>query len=72
MSGCLTRCAGRAVWYASANSRGDVGAAACDTGPMQRTGEKIDRATAQDKVIGTGPLEQARRNLDEAVKRFTE
>ena len=41
-----------------------MGAAACDKGPMQRTGEKIDRATEQDKVIGTGPLEQAGRNVD--------
>jgi len=45
-----------------------MGAAACDKGPMQRTGEKIDRATGQDKVIGTGPLEQAGRNVDQAVK----
>lgn len=45
-----------------------VGGAACDKGPMQRTGEKIDRATGQDKVIGTGPLEQAGRNVDQAVK----
>jgi hypothetical protein len=45
-----------------------LGAAACDKGPMQRTGEKIDRATGQDKVIGTGPLEQAGRNVDQAVK----
>jgi hypothetical protein len=45
-----------------------VGAAACDKGPMQRTGEKIDRATGQDKVIGTGLLEQAGRNVDQAVK----
>jgi hypothetical protein len=45
-----------------------MGAAACDKGPMQRTGEKIDRATGQDKVIGTGPVEQAGRNVDQAVK----
>jgi len=45
-----------------------MGAVACDKGPMQRTGEKIDRATGQDKVIGTGPLEQAGRNVDRAVK----
>ena len=36
--------------------------------PMQRTGEKVDRATGQDKLIGTGPLEQAGRNVDRAVK----
>ncbi len=45
-----------------------VGAAACDKGPVQRTGEKINRATGQDKLIGTGPLEQAGRNVDRAVK----
>jgi len=45
-----------------------IGAAACEKGPMQRTGEKVDRATGQDKVIGTGPLEQAGRNVDQAVK----
>jgi len=44
------------------------GAAACEKGPMQRTGEKVDRATGQDKLIGTGPLEQAGRNVDRAVK----
>jgi hypothetical protein len=45
-----------------------LGAAACEKGPMQRTGEKIDRATGQDKVIGAGPVEQAGRNVDQAVK----
>jgi hypothetical protein len=46
-----------------------VGSAACDKGPMQRTGEKIDRATDQDnKLIGRGPLEKAGKNIDEAVK----
>jgi len=49
-----------------------VGAAACDKGPMQRTGEKVDRATGQDKVIGTGPLEQVGKNIDEAVKGLKE
>ncbi len=49
-----------------------IGGAACDKGPMQRAGEKIDRATDQDKVIGTGPLEQAGRNLDQAVKGLKE
>ncbi len=45
-----------------------VGSAACDKGPMQRTGAKLDRATDQDKVIGKGPLEKAGRNVDQAVK----
>lgn len=45
-----------------------VGSAACDKGPMQRTGAKIDRATDQDKLIGKGPLETAGKNIDAAVK----
>jgi hypothetical protein len=49
-----------------------AGGAACDKGPMQRTGEKVDRATGQDKLIGAGPLEQAGRNLDRAVKDLKE
>lgn len=37
-----------------------VGSAACENkGPMQEAGEKIDRATDQDKAIGKGPLEKA-------------
>ncbi len=45
-----------------------VGVAACEKGPMQKAGEKIDRATDQDKVIGKGPIEKAGKNVDEAVK----
>jgi len=71
----LTICTVRVARSASAISLGlllAIGAAACDKGPMQRTGEKIDRATGQDKVIGTGPIEQAGRNLDKAVKGLKE
>jgi hypothetical protein len=39
---------------------------------MQRTGERVDRATGQDKVIGAGPLERAGRNLDQAMKGLKE
>ncbi len=46
-----------------------IGAAACDKGPMQQTGEKIDRATGQDKLIGTGPIEKAGKSIDEALKK---
>ena len=45
-----------------------LGWAACDKGPMQQTGEKMDRATDQDKLIGKGPLEKAGKNIDDAVK----
>ena len=48
-----------------------VGSVACDKGPMQKTGEKIDRVTDQDKVIGKGPAEKAGKNLDDAVKDVT-
>ena len=46
-----------------------VGLAACeDKGAMQRAGEKVDRVTDQDKVIGKGPMEKAGKNVDDAVK----
>ena len=46
-----------------------VGLAACeDKGPMQKAGERVDRATDQDKVIGKGPMEKAGKNVDDAVK----
>jgi predicted small lipoprotein YifL len=46
-----------------------VGVAACeDKGPMQKAGEKIDRATDQDKVIGKGPVEKSGKNVDDAIK----
>jgi predicted small lipoprotein YifL len=46
-----------------------IGLAACeDKGPMQKAGEKIDRAAEQDKVIGKGPLEKAGKNVDDAIK----
>jgi len=45
-----------------------VGPVACDKGPMQRTGAKLDRATDQDKLIGKGPIEQVGKNIDTAVK----
>jgi len=46
-----------------------VGAIACDKGPMQQTGAKLDRATDQDKLIGKGPLEKAGKSIDEALKK---
>jgi hypothetical protein len=46
-----------------------VSLAACeDKGAMQKAGEKVDRATDQDKVIGKGPMERAGKNVDDAVK----
>jgi hypothetical protein len=45
-----------------------VCSAACDKGPMQKAGEKVDRATDQDKVVGKGPLEKAGKSVDNTVK----
>jgi hypothetical protein len=44
------------------------GVAACEKSPMQKAGEKIDRLTDQDKVIGKGPAEKAGKNVDDAAK----
>lgn len=46
-----------------------VGAIACEKGPMQRAGAKLDRATDQDKLIGKGPIEKAGKSIDEALKK---
>ena len=46
-----------------------VGLVACeDKGPLQKAGEKIDRATDQDKVFGKGPVEKAGKNVEDAAK----
>ena len=45
-----------------------IGAIACEKGPMQRAGEKLDRATEQDKLIGKGPIEKAGKSIDNALK----
>ena len=39
----------------------------CEKGPAQEIGQKIDRATDQDKIIGRGPAEKTGRKLDKAV-----
>jgi hypothetical protein len=42
--------------------------AGCDKGPMQKTGERVDRALDQDRVFGKGPLEKAGKEVDKAVE----
>jgi len=42
-------------------------AAGCDKGPVQEAGERIDRATDQDRPIGKGPAEKTGKKVDEAV-----
>jgi hypothetical protein len=44
-----------------------LGMLGCEKGPAQEFGEKIDRATDQDKLIGKGPAEKAGKKLDKAV-----
>ena len=42
-------------------------AAGCEKGPVQKTGERVDRALDQDKVIGKGPVEKAGKKIDKAI-----
>jgi hypothetical protein len=44
-----------------------IGTAACDKGPMQKAGEKVDEVTGQDKLIGKGPAEKTGRKIDNTV-----
>lgn len=41
--------------------------AACEKGPMQKTGERLDRALGQEPVIGKGPVERAGKDADKTV-----
>jgi hypothetical protein len=34
---------------------------------MQKAGERVDRATGQEPLIGKGPVEKAGKNVDKAV-----
>lgn len=40
--------------------------AACEKGPAQRAGEKVDDAV--DRITGKGPAEKAGERIDEATK----
>jgi hypothetical protein len=41
--------------------------AGCQKGPMQKTGEKVDELTGQDRLIGGGPAEKTGRKMDNTV-----
>jgi hypothetical protein len=41
--------------------------AGCDKGPVQKAGERVDRALDQDKIFGRGPVENAGKKVDKAV-----
>ena len=40
---------------------------ACDRGPMEKAGEKVDKALDQDKIIGKGPMQKAGEKVDNAA-----
>jgi hypothetical protein len=41
--------------------------AGCEKGPMQKTGERVDRALDQEPVVGKGPVERTGKDIDKAV-----
>ena len=41
--------------------------AGCEKGPMQKAGERVDRALGQEPLVGKGPVEKAGKNVDKAV-----
>jgi hypothetical protein len=45
-----------------------LGVAGCEQGPMQKAGEKLDKVTDQDKVIGKGPAEKAGKEIDNTAR----
>lgn len=41
--------------------------AACEKGPMQKAGERVDEALGQDRLLGRGPAEKAGKKVDTTV-----
>ena len=46
-----------------------LGVVACDKGPAQKAGEKVDKALDTDKPIGKGPAEKAGKEIDQAAEK---
>jgi hypothetical protein len=44
-----------------------LGLLGCEKGPAQKAGERIDKITDQDKVIGKGPAEKAGKDVDKKL-----
>jgi hypothetical protein len=57
----------RGVVVAVAVAVGVALLAGCEKGPVQKTGERLDRALGQEPVLGKGPVEKAGRDVDKAV-----
>ena len=43
------------------------GPVACEKGPAQKAGEKVDKVLDTDKAIGKGPVEKAGKEVDKAT-----
>jgi hypothetical protein len=41
--------------------------AGCEKGPMQKAGERVDRAIGQEPLLGKGPVESAGKKVDKTV-----
>ena len=46
-----------------------LGTVACDKGPAQKAGEKVDEALDTDKLVGKGPAEKAGKEIDQAAEK---
>jgi hypothetical protein len=55
------------AWTVTAALVAGLGLVGCEKGPLQKAGEKIDKATGQDRLIGAGPAEKAGRKTDNTV-----
>jgi hypothetical protein len=41
--------------------------AGCEKGPMQKAGERVDRALDQEPLVGKGPMERTGKDIDKTV-----
>jgi len=46
-----------------------LGTVACDKGPAQKAGERVDKALDTDKPVGKGPAEKAGKEIDQAAEK---
>lgn len=46
-----------------------LGAVACDKGPAQKAGERVDKTLDTDKPVGKGPVEKAGKEIDQAAEK---
>lgn len=58
---------GRRAGMIGASLLAAIGLVGCEPGPAQKVGERIDKITDQDKVIGKGPAEKAGKEIDKKL-----